>query len=140
MTRKIDELLNRITNGLLRNSAAESRESLIFCYEIIQDVYNSEKPQQKAKEDYRLKKYLLQKGAKKSGERGSTSIYTYKLVRFALDVLRSVLKKYDNLRTAGNLAGFIPIIGDAIVQAEDEVKVAAFQVAYNNCQSSAETR
>lgn len=129
MVRKIDELLNRISSGLLRNSAAQSRDSLIFCYEVIQDVYNSDKPQQKAKEDYRLKKYLIQKGAKKSGEnRGSTSVYTYKLVRFAFDVLRSVLKKYDNLRTASNLTGFIPILGDAVVQAEDEIKVAAFKL------------
>jgi U3 small nucleolar RNA-associated protein 20 len=128
MVRKIDELLNRISNGLLKNSAAQSRDSLIFCYEVIQDVYNSEKPQEKVKEDYRLKKYLIQKGAKKSGDRGSTTIYTYKLVRFAFDVLRSVLKKHDNLRTANNLAGFIPILGDAVVQAEEEVKTAAFRL------------
>jgi U3 small nucleolar RNA-associated protein 20 len=128
MVRKIDELLNRISNGLLKNSAAQSRDSLIFCYEVIQDVYNSEKPQEKVKDDYKLKKYLIQKGAKRAGERGSTTVYTYKLVRFAFDVLRSVLKKCDNLRTASNLAGFIPILGDAVVQAEDEVKVAAFRL------------
>jgi U3 small nucleolar RNA-associated protein 20 len=128
MVRKIDELLNRISTGLLRNSAAQSRDSLIFCYEVIQDVYNSDKPQAKVKEDYRLKKYLIQKGAKKSGERGTTTVYTHKLVRFAFDVLRSVLKKYDPLRTASNLAGFIPILGDAVVQAEEEVKVAAFRL------------
>jgi U3 small nucleolar RNA-associated protein 20 len=128
MVRKIDELLNRISSGLLKNSAAQSRDSLIFCYEVIQDVYNSEKPQQKVKDDYRLKKYLIQKGAKRVGERGRTTVYIYKLVRFAFDVLRSVLKKYDNLRTASNLAGFIPILGDAVVQAEEELKVAAFRL------------
>ncbi len=31
--RKIDELLNRIANGLLQNPAADSRETLVFCYE-----------------------------------------------------------------------------------------------------------
>ncbi|KAF8852015.1 HEAT repeat protein-like protein [Acephala macrosclerotiorum] len=128
MVRKIDELLNRITNGLLRNSAAESRDSLIFCYEVIQDVYNGEKPKEAAPVDRKLKKYLLQKGAKRAGERGGTSIYTHKLVRFAFDVMRSVLKKYDSLRTGNNITGFIPILGDAVVQAEDEVKVAAFRL------------
>ncbi len=128
MVRKIDELLNRITNGLLRNAAADSRDSLIFCYEVIQDVYNAAKPQAKAKVDYRLKKYLVQKGAKKSGDRGSTTVYTYKLVRFAFDVLRSVLKKYDNLRTGANLAGFVPIIGDALVDGEEEVKISTFRL------------
>jgi len=128
MIRKIDELLNRISTGLLRNSAAQSRDSLIFCYEVIQEVYNSGKPQAKLKEDYRLKKYLIQKGAKKSGDRGSTTIYTYKLIRFALDVMRAVLKKYDDLRTVKNLAGFLPILGDAIAEGEEEVKVAAFKM------------
>ncbi|KAG9237509.1 HEAT repeat protein-like protein [Amylocarpus encephaloides] len=128
MVRKIDELLNRISSGLLKNSAAQDRDSLIFCYEVIQDVYKLAEPQQKSKENHRLKRYLLQKGAKKGGERGTNSVYTFKLVRFAFDVLRSVLKKYDGLRTSTNLAGFIPILGDAIVEAEEEVKVAAFRV------------
>lgn len=128
MVRKIDELLNRISTGLLKNSAADSRDSLIFCYEVIQDVYNAGKPQAKVKDDYRLKKYLVQKGAKKSGDRGSTTVYTYKLVRFAFDVLRAVLKKHDNLRTAGNLAGFVPILGDALVQGEEEVKISTFRL------------
>jgi len=128
MVRKIDELLSRISTGLLKNSAAQTRESLIFCYEVIQDVYASSNLQVKAKEDYKLKKYLVQRGANKSGNRGGATIYTYKLARFALDVMRSVLKKYDNLRTASNIAGFVPILGDALVQAEDEVKIATFRL------------
>lgn len=128
MVRKIDELLNRISTGLLQNSACESRESLVFCYEVIQDFYNDSNLTEQKKEDYRLKKYLMQKGASKSGNRGTTTIQTFTLVRFALDVLRSVLKKHDNLRTPANLAGFIPIIGDAVVQGEEEVKVAALKL------------
>ncbi|OBT88799.1 hypothetical protein VE02_03148 [Pseudogymnoascus sp. 03VT05] len=128
MVRKIDELLNRISSGLLKNSAAKSRDSLIFCYEVIQDVYNSNKPQAKAKEDYRLKKYLIQKGAKRGSNQGSTTVYIYKLIRFAFDVLRAVLKKHDNLRVASNLTGFVPIIGDAIVQGEEEIKISAFRL------------
>ncbi|KAI1003796.1 U3 small nucleolar RNA-associated protein 20 [Podosphaera aphanis] len=128
MVRKIDELLNRISNGLLKNSAAASRDSLVFCYEVIQDVYSSEKPRQEKKEDFRHKKYLLQKGVKKSGERGSTTIHTYKLARFAFDVLRSILRKNDDLRTPVNLIGFIPVLGDAVMRAEEEVKVAVFKL------------
>lgn len=66
--------------------------------------------------------------AKRGNERGSTTIHTYKLVRFAFDVLQSILGKYENLRTAANIAGFIPIVGDAVVQAEEEVKVGAFRL------------
>lgn len=126
--RKIDELLNRISNGLLGNAAAESRDTLVFCYEVIQKVYASDKPRAEVRLDPKLRRYLVQKGAKKSGERGNTNKYTYKLVRFSFDILRSVLKKHDSLRNAGNISGFVPIFGDAVVGGEEEVKIAAFKL------------
>jgi U3 small nucleolar RNA-associated protein 20 len=126
--RKIDELLNRIASGLLKNPAVQSRDSLVFCYEVIQDAYNSAKQDVKVEDEYRLNRYLIQKDVNKNGSRGSTTVYTYKLVRFAFDILRLVLKKYDNLRTAPNLAGFIPILGDALVQTEEEIKVSTFRL------------
>ncbi|OTA63118.1 hypothetical protein K449DRAFT_464498 [Hypoxylon sp. EC38] len=128
MVRKIDDLLSRIASGLLCNSAAESRDTLVFCYEVIQEVYESEKPQAEPKLNPKLRRYLIQKGANKSGDRSTTSKYTYKLVRFAIDVLRSVLKKYDSIRNATNITGFIPILGDALVGGEEEVKIATFKL------------
>jgi len=127
IVRKIEDLLSRITSGLLQNPAAESRDTLVFAYEVIQEVYNSRKPEAETKIDHRLRRYLIQKGAKKN-DRGATTKHTYKLVRFALDIIRSAMKKHDSLRTAANLAGFLPILGDAVVGGEDEVKTAAFKL------------
>ncbi|KAH6619460.1 armadillo-type protein [Chaetomium sp. MPI-SDFR-AT-0129] len=127
MVRKIDELLTRITKGLLENPAAASQQILVFCYEVIQEVYNSQKPDAEPKVDPRLKRYIVQKAAKKS-DGGVTSRHTYKLVRFAIDILRSVWKKHDGLRTPSNIAGFLPILGDAVLSAEEEVKIAAFKL------------
>ncbi|KAI2472389.1 armadillo-type protein [Annulohypoxylon bovei var. microspora] len=128
MVRKIDDLLSRIASGLFSNSAAGTRDTLVFCYEVIQQVYESEKPRSEPKLDPKLRRYLIQKGANKSGDRSATSKYTYKLVRFAVDVLRSVLKKHDNIRNATNIIGFVPILGDALVGGEEEVKIAAFKL------------
>ncbi|KAI1134946.1 armadillo-type protein [Hypoxylon sp. FL0543] len=128
MVRKIDDLLSRIASGLLGNPAADSRDTLVFCYEVIQEVYGSEKPSAEPKLDPKLRRYLIQKGANKSGDRSSTSKYTHKLVRFAIDVLQSVLKKYDSIRNAANITGFIPILGDAVVGGEEEVKIATFKL------------
>ncbi|KAK4098841.1 hypothetical protein N658DRAFT_476512 [Parathielavia hyrcaniae] len=125
--RKIDDLLTRITKGLLENPAAASQDILVFCYEVIQEVYRNQKPDAEPKIDPRLKRYIVQKAAKKS-DGGLTSKHTYKLVRFAIDVLRSVLKKHDNLRTLSNIAGFLPILGDAVLSAEEEVRIAAFKI------------
>lgn len=127
MVRKIDTLLSRITAGLLHNPAAGSRDTLIFCYEVVQEVYQAQTAVEQPKLDFRTKRYLVQKHGKKS-DRGVTSKHTYKLVRFALDILRTVLKRHDSLRNATNITGFIPIIGDAVMDGEAEVKVAAFKL------------
>ncbi|KAI1266877.1 hypothetical protein F5Y18DRAFT_351367 [Xylariaceae sp. FL1019] len=128
MVRKIDDLLSRITSGLLGNSAAASRDSLVFCYEVIEQVYAAEKTAAEPRMDPRVRRYLVQKGAKRSGERSNTSKYTFKLVRFAIDVLRTLFKKHDNLRNASNISGFIPILGDAVIGGEEEVKIATFKL------------
>lgn len=128
MVRKIDTLMSRITAGLLQNPAAESRDSLIFCYEVIQQVYASQKPEAVERIDPRIRKYLVQRGAKKSGYRGKGTKHTYKLVRFAFDILRSMFKKHDNLRTPENIIGFLPMLGDTIIDGEDEVKISAFRL------------
>lgn len=125
--RKIDELLNRIASGLQKNPASDSQDTLVFCYEVIQEVYNSRKPTAEKKIDPKLKRYLIQRGAKRQ-DRGAASKHTYKLMRFAMDILRAVLKKREGLRSAGNISGFIPILGDAIVAGEEEVKIAAFKL------------
>ncbi len=61
-------------------------------------------------------------------ERSAASKFTYKLKRFALDILRSVLRKHDGLRNAANITGFLPILGDAVVEGEEEVKISAFKI------------
>lgn len=128
IVRKIDALMARITAGLLQNPATESRDTLVFCYEVIQEVYKARNPEAEPKLDWKTRRYLVQRGAKKSGDRGQTSKHTYKLTRFAFEMLRSMLKKYDSLRTPENIVGFIPIIGDAILEGEDEVKISAFRL------------
>jgi len=131
LVKKTDELLRRVGVGLLRNEAIQSRDLLIFCYEVIQEVYKVEATSRSSnsREDYRTKRYLINlQGANKNEQRGSTSSYTYKLARFSVDVLRSTLHKYDVLQTPSNLIGFLPIIGDAIVQSQEEVQISAIRL------------
>jgi U3 small nucleolar RNA-associated protein 20 len=126
--RKIDELLNRITSGFTHNHAAENRRSLVFCYQVIQEAYESMKPEDAPKLDPKLKRYLIQRGAARGSERGATTAHTQKLVRFSIDIMRSLLRKHDSLRNAENLLGFLPILGDATLSAEDEVRNATFKL------------
>ncbi len=131
MVKKIDELLRRIGVGLLRNEAIQDQRVLIFCHEIIREVYKTGQTPNgtDSKDDYRTRRFLINyKGANKTGSRGSTSSYNYKLARFALDILRLVLQKHEALQTPANLSGFIPIIGDAIVRPNEEIQTSALRL------------
>ncbi|KAJ5139150.1 uncharacterized protein N7515_003998 [Penicillium bovifimosum] len=131
LVKKLDELLRRISIGLLRNPDAESRDMLVFCYEVIQEAYRDNAPETKEtapKTRYEERFLVRLQGAKRGEHRGTTSSHVYKLTRFAMDVLRAILNKFSVLMTASNLSGFIPIIGDAIVQAQEEVKVSALRL------------
>lgn len=129
IVRKVDELLRRIGIGLLRNPGAESRDLLVFCYEVIKESYQEPVQAGSAPESTSEKYFLVNlKGARKGDKRVSTSSYAYKMTRFALDILRAILNKYDSLLTASNLAGFLSIIGDALVQAHEEVKISALRL------------
>ena len=131
MVRKVDELLRRIGVGLLRNHAINDRRVLMFCHEILREAYKtgSVSHNRDSTEDHRTKRFLISmKGAGKNDTRGSTSSYGFKLARFSFDVLRSVLHKYDALQTPANLSGFIPIIGDSLVQSNEEIQISALRL------------
>ncbi|MCJ1228741.1 U3 snoRNP protein [Toensbergia leucococca] len=131
LVKKIDELLRRIGVGVLRNEGIQDRRILIFCHEVISEVYRrgGTSGDKKTKQDYRTKRFLVTLSASsKYGKRGSTSSYNYKLARFALDILRSVLHKHDTLQTPANISGFLPIIGDAVVQSQEEVQISALRL------------
>ena len=130
LVKKIDELLRRIGLGLLRNSEAESRDLLVFCYEVIKEAYKDPASDETKPEVHRSNKRLLVNlsHGKRGAARGSTSSYVFKLCRFALDTLRSTLNKFSSLMTATNMAGFLPIIGDSMVQAHEEVKLSALRL------------
>lgn len=130
MVQKIDELLRRIGLGILQNPTVNNRDILVFCYELIKEVYDaSTTTMKKARIDPKNKRYLINnRGAAKSGARLSTSSYLYKMIRFGLDILRTVLRKHDELQTPQNLAGFLPVIGDAMVQGQEEVQVSAVRL------------
>jgi U3 small nucleolar RNA-associated protein 20 len=131
IVKKLDELMRRIGIGLLRNPRAESREILVFCYEIIKESYQEKAPataRANARSE-REERFLVRlQGGKRGEKRGTTSSHVYKLTRFALDILRAILNKFGSLLTAANLSGFLPIIGDALVQGQEEVKVSAMRL------------
>ncbi|KAG0130157.1 armadillo-type protein [Tuber indicum] len=130
MSQKIDELLRRITVGLLRNKEVGSEKTLIFCYEVIHEGYRQDTAEAREEEvDPKTQRYLVNlKVPSKAASGVATSSHMYKLTRFALDILRTTLQKHDGLMTSRNLANFIPVIGDALLSKYEEVQTSALRV------------
>lgn len=131
MVRKIDELFRRIAVGLLRNEATRNQTVLVFCYNLIQESNKDGDSIEKSnsRQDQQAKRFLINsKGASKSGNRGSISSYRYKLTRFSVDLLRSVLHKYDTLRTPENIHGFIPLIDNLLIQSNEEIQISTIRL------------
>ncbi|KKK22223.1 hypothetical protein AOCH_003964 [Aspergillus ochraceoroseus] len=131
IVKKVDELLRRIGIGLLRNPGVENRDILVFCYEIIKEAYKEPlQTDTRAAQTTQEKNFLVDLKGQRRGEKrgGTTSSYVYKLIRFSFDVLRSVLSKFNSLLTPGNLSGYLPVLGDALVQGHEEVKISALRL------------
>ncbi|KAL8831528.1 MAG: hypothetical protein Q9170_005258 [Blastenia crenularia] len=130
MIRKIDELLRRVGIGLLHNETIQSRQVLMFCHEIIREAYKSgeDHGRRASGQNPRNKRFLISLTGAQKSQRGSTSSSRYKLIRFAFDLLRSILHRYDSLRTLANLAGFMPMLGDAMVSSNEEIRMSAIRL------------
>ncbi|KAF1981197.1 hypothetical protein K402DRAFT_342967 [Aulographum hederae CBS 113979] len=134
MLNKINELLRRMTEGIMFNEAATDQGILIFCYQVIESVYKDSSNDVESKENdkgknHRLRRYLINmKSAHKSLGRAATTSQTGKLVQFAFEIMRNSLRRHESLKTPKYLQGFLPMIGDAIVSGEENVQIAAIRL------------
>ena len=128
MIKKVDELLRRIGVGLLRNDAADCQDTLVFCFEVMNEVYREgSERKQDTKNDYRTKGFLLSSQGS-AVKYGGSAAYKFKLARFAIDVLRSVLGKHHHLQSPSSLAGFLPLVEKTIFEAHEEVQTSTFRL------------
>ena len=127
---KADALLIRLRNGVEQNPASQSRDTLIFCHELIRQVHQDQHQvrQSKSRNVAVNDRYLIKpEPSAKTKKKGAGLIHSFKLVEFSLNLLRKVLRRHDDLMTAANLAGFLPIVGDAFVQGQEEIQISAIK-------------
>ena len=127
--RKIDELLRRMGVGLLRNKSINDRSTLIFCYELLQHAHGSGAGPKQLEGAPNVNRFIVNlTGAKKTFSVQGRSVCAYKLACFSLDLLRSVLQRYDNLQTPSSMSGFLPVVGEFLLEAQEEVQTSALRL------------
>ncbi|KAK6519381.1 U3 snoRNP protein [Arthrobotrys megalospora] len=133
MLRKVDELFRRLGLGILRNQGANTREILVFSYELVEEAYKASKVEEKVKEmsirDEIQQRFIVNlRSAKSKSTSERKNIYWFKLLRFALDTVRNVVQKHSELMTPANLDAWVTVIGDNIRADEDELKIASMRL------------
>lgn len=127
----VDEVLRTIGLGLIQNPAAGTRDMLMLSYELISDLYKvrdvaATKPA--TNDEINKKRFLIQSASNHEMTTGVKSLGLHKIHRFALDLLRSNLQRHQNLLSAENLHGFLPVIGDAVISQQEDVKTSALRL------------
>ncbi|KAH0829854.1 HEAT repeat containing protein [Fonsecaea pedrosoi] len=128
--RQVDELLRRIGSSLSQNPSASPRDVLTFAYQLIQSLYQqketgpSEVPGHK---EMNRKRYLVDFSTGKTTQSRNSAL-SYKLAKFALDLVRSTFQRSAETLTAENVHGFLPIIGDALIEGQEDVKISALRL------------
>jgi U3 small nucleolar RNA-associated protein 20 len=126
--RNVDELFRRIEIGVLKNASIQDRDILIFCYQIIQDAYNFNSNGIKSTTTLNSGEAVHQSKHNKSTSQAKQHTKVGKIVRFGLELVRSILKKHKDLKTPANISGFLPMIRDALNQGEEDIKMAAIRL------------
>ena len=131
MLRDVDELLRRIELGLMQNSAVKDRDILIFCHELITDANKISQGAGATMHPDGQKgtsKYLIRKVHTMAHQRLTPQARVSKVIRFGLELVRGVFRTHKNLASPANIAGFLPIIGDAVIDDQEDLKLAAFRL------------
>lgn len=129
--RHVDELFRRIGVGISHSPTASSQDLLILAYQLIQSFYKAKPatPVRPLTNDERNRdRYLVQKEQSRQAATSLSIPLMYKIAKFAIDIARSTFARHNNLLTPENVHSFVPIIGDALVEAQDDVRVSAMRL------------
>lgn len=124
----IDKLFSRVNKGLEQNPGSKDRGVLVFCHELITDANGLAEASSTTSAQKTGSKYLVRKLQDATRQRLTPQARVAKVVQFGLEVLRSVFKKHKDLATPANIDGLMPIIGDAVLDKQENLKLAAFRL------------
>ncbi|OAP55622.1 hypothetical protein AYL99_09774 [Fonsecaea erecta] len=126
---KVDELLRRIGTGITRNPSVLPRDVFTFSYQLIRSIHEQEvadRRQTPTNDEKNRERYLVQlTSADTTTPRHNSTTLLYKLAKLALELARGTFRTFPETVTGENVHGFLPILGDALVGGQEDVKLSA---------------
>lgn len=125
--KKIDELLRRYALGLNHNQEANSKNVLLLSYEIfsqsLEQVDLVTKAVTQSQSHFMVN---LDKNSKKMEV--DRTFFVSTMQRLALEMFRTAVTRNEELRTVGNVRGFLPYLKHAVSFSSDQSAISAFKI------------
>lgn len=126
--RKMNEVLRRIQLGIMRSKGATPPATLDFCVSIFKDTQTEMIGSENTKDMPLHNQFIVDLKFKRNYEANHFKANAPKLLRFALDTIASLLRKYEYLVKEENVAHLVPILGDCLVSDIDELRIPALRL------------
>ncbi|CCH61577.1 hypothetical protein TBLA_0F00330 [Henningerozyma blattae CBS 6284] len=127
---KLAELLRRYALGLNHNSDCSSSDVLTMCYEIYKDSNVKKTQNRKPKESKNETEefFLVDLNFKNTRVENETSLQSFVLKKFALDLLRTVIVRHRVLMTTENMEGFIPFLNESLKSENEGIMISTLRL------------
>ncbi|SMN20287.1 similar to Saccharomyces cerevisiae YBL004W UTP20 Component of the small-subunit (SSU) processome, which is involved in the biogenesis of the 18S rRNA [Maudiozyma saulgeensis] len=130
--KKLEELLRRYALGINHNKACQTQKILSLCYEIFEQSKDDKPNNRKNKNNKVVSEkeefFLVNLNAKNTMVHKEDSLYTDVMQKFSLDLLRTVLSRNKVLLNVQYLAGFVPLLSEALKSENEDVLTSALRV------------
>lgn len=130
--KKLDHVALLVVTGLAKNARAASVDMLQLCFELFAmatpevagDTPGSRANPRLANQTH----FLVDLNRHRTSSEVDMGPYVAYFQRFALELLRTLLKKHPELKTSSNLAGFVPVLLGCLRARDEGVIVEAMRV------------
>ena len=126
--RKMNEVLRRIQLGILRSSGSDASSTLEFCLAIFNNVQSEVANAENRKEDVTPNQFIVDLKVRRKYEVNHFKSNSPKVLRFALDTVAALTKKYEYLLNDHKIGDLVPLIGDCLVSGVDELRIPALRL------------
>ena len=126
--RKMSEVLRRIQLGTLRSKGADPSEILDFCLSLFQNIQAEMAKADSNSTETTSNQFIVDLKVRRKFEVNHFTANAPKLLRFALDTISALLKKYEFLVSEYKLDDLVPVLGDCLVLDVDELRIPALRL------------
>jgi U3 small nucleolar RNA-associated protein 20 len=126
--RKMNEILRRIQLGIMRSKGSEPLAVLDFCVSLFKGIQseaaNSDQPTSEATPN----QFIVDLKFKRKFEINHFKTNAPKLLRFSLDTITALIRKYEYLVREEQVGDLVPVLGDCLMSDVDELRIPALRL------------